>query len=225
MQKVILTNIDVNFSYNIMLKSTKDVELTINYTGGNIMSYEMGKYISGVSERYDDRLARLIRDPVIFVHIDTTGLDANRDHISRLSIIADDMLVYCNVFKCDTSRMSNRAVDVSGITREDINASDVTFADEIPVISSMITGKLICCTSKDFMLDFMANEGLALNRDDVIDLKAIVGMMNGTYSRTSMADVLKALLPDTVDKSVPDTTFERNFKMYSAACNLKEQIS
>ena len=185
----------------------------------------MSAYISGVSDKYDARFERLIREPVIFVHIDTTGLDANKDHISRLTIIADDTLVYCNVFKCDTSRMSNRAVDVSGITREEINASTATFASEIPEISAMITGKLICCTSKDFMLDFFANEGLALDRDDVIDLRAIVGMMNHTYSRTTMADVLDALLPENVDRSVPDTTFERNFKMYDAACNLKEMIS
>ena len=185
----------------------------------------MSAYISGVSDKYDARFERLIREPVILVHVDTTGLDCKRDHISRLTIFADDTLVYCNVFNCDTSNMSNRAVDVSGLTREEIKASSVKFSDEIAEIASMISGKLICCTSKDFMLDFLSAEGLDLDRDDVIDLKAVVGMMNHTYSRTTMADVLNTLLPNRVSSNAPDTTFERNFEMYKAACALKDMIS
>ena len=185
----------------------------------------MSAYISGVSDKYDERFRRLIHEPVIFVHIDTTGLKAATDHISRLTVIADDILVYCEVFKCDTSTMSRRAEEVSGITKEEIAESEITFQEAQAEISAILSDKLICCTNKDFLLEFLAAEGLLLERDDVIDLKAIVGMMNHTYSRTTMADVLNTLLPDTSDKSVPDTTFERNFKMYDAACNLKEMIS
>lgn len=182
-------------------------------------------YIKGVSEKYNERFERLQKDPVILVHIDTTGLDAGKDHISRLTIIADDMLLYSQVFKCDTSRMSRRAAEVSGISVDDIAASPVSFADEANRIRDMLSNRLICCTSKDFMLAFLAAEGVSLDRDDVIDLKAIVGMMNHTYSRTTMADVLDTLLPADANRQVPDTTFERNFKMYECACVLKEMVS
>lgn len=182
-------------------------------------------YIKGVSEKYNERFERLQREPVILVHIDTTGLDAKKDHISRLTIIADDMLLYSQVFKCDTSRMSHRAAEVSGISAKDIANSPVTFVDELDQIRDMLASRLICCTSKDFLLAFLAAEGLSLCRDDVIDLKAIVGMMNHTYSRTTMADVLDTLLPADANRQVPDTTFERNFKMYECACNLKDIVS
>ena len=182
-------------------------------------------FIDGVSDKYDSRFERLQREPVIYVQMDTTGLDAYKDVITRLSILADDALVYDQIFKCDASKLTKRAAEVSGVSRENLMDADVTFADALAEIKDMLAGRLICCSNKDFMLKFFEAEGLLLDRDDVIDLKAIVGMMNHTYSRTKMEDVLDTLLPAGVDRTMPNTTWERNFKMYECACALKNMIS
>ena len=102
---------------------------------------------------------------------------------------------------------------------------EAALADALAEIKDMLAGRLICCSNKYFMLKFFEAEGLLLDRDDVIDLKAIVGMMNHTYSRTKMEDVLDTLLPAGVDRTMPNTTWERNFKMYECACALKNMIS
>ena len=182
-------------------------------------------FIDGVSDKYDGRFIRLQSEPVIYVQVDTTGLDEHRDFITRLSILADDDLVYNQIFRCDPSRLTPRAAEVSGISKDDLLEAPVTFADELENIKAMLMGRLICCSNKDFMLKFFEAAGLSLDRDDVIDLKAIAGMMNHTYSRTKMEDVLDTFLPPHKDRSVPTTTWERNFKMYECACALKEMVS
>ena len=183
----------------------------------------MSKYLDGVSDKYNNRLERLQREPVIYVHIDTTGIGKN-DRVTRMSILADDTLAYYQVFNlgADIGKMTRKAVELSGITRDDLQAAPVSFADEKETIRTMLDGKLIICTGKDFMLEFLEREGLVLERDDVIDLRAIVGMMNHTYSRTTMNDVLNTLYGPIVPEY--ETTQERNFLMYQCATRLKEIV-
>lgn len=180
--------------------------------------------INGVSDKYDDRLRRMKKEDIFYIQVDTTGLTPHNDVITRLTILEGGYVVYDQVFKCDAGKLTRRAAEVSGITREDLLEATVTFADVLPDLQNRLSGRLLCCCNKDFMLSFLEAEGLYLNRDDIIDLRAIVGQMNHTYSRTTMEDVLRKLTPSDMDNTMPDTTWERNFKMYQCACTLREMI-
>ena len=180
--------------------------------------------INGVSDKYDARLHRLKKDGVLYIQVDTTGLTAHNDVITRLTILDEGYVVYDQVFKCDAGKLTRKAAEVSGITRDDLREATVTFADALPNLKEQLMGRLLCCCNKDFMLSFLEAEGLSLNRDDIIDLRAIVGQMNHTYSRTTMEDVLRKLTPPDMDDTMPATTWERNFKMYECACTLRDMI-
>ena len=137
--------------------------------------------------------------PVIFLHIDTTGLGID-DEIFNSS-----------------QEANSQALWASGLTNEEIQESNIFLKDEIPIIENMIRDKLIVCVNDNFTKKYLLKAGFQISDNNLLDLtQATDYFAKGTIK--SAYDALSFYGHDT-DKS--RNTFERNFAFYDCACKLK----
>lgn len=159
---------------------------------------------------------RLYRtSPVIFLHIDTTGLGID-DEIVRLTIIADDTLVYDEIF--NSSREANtQALRASGLTNTEIQESTTFLKDEISVIENMICNKLIVCINDNFTKKYLLKAGFDIHDNDLLDLTQATDY----FAKGTIKSAYDAMSFYGHDASKSRNTFEKNFVFYDCACKLK----
>ena len=166
-----------------------------------------------------DKVTRLKTAPVIFIHIDTTGLGVE-DEIVRLSIVADDSLVYDEIYYTERA-MNEQAARVSGISPQSILESTVCFEDEVWSLKEMLSDKLLICVNDNFTKKFLSKADLELDDKNLIDLtKATDFFASGTIKTAS--DMLQFY---GYESNAGKTTFDRNFIYYDCACKLQYMTS
>jgi uncharacterized protein YprB with RNaseH-like and TPR domain len=162
-----------------------------------------------------EKIQQYKTSPVIFVHIDTTGL-GNDDELVRLTIIADDTIVYDEIYH-SARDVTQQALRASGLTAEEIKESEILFKDKIETIESMIQDKLLVCINARFTQKFLLKAGLNISENNLLDLSQATDWFSIDEIKSS-AEAIKFYGYDE-DKS--KNTFERNFIFYDCACKLK----
>lgn len=167
------------------------------------------------SPSMSDKIRMLKNSPVIFIHIDTTGL-GNEDEVVRLSIISDDTLVYDEIYYTEKS-MNEQASRASGISPESILQSRVCLEDEVWRLNEMLNGKLLVCLNDNFTKKFLNKGGIKIQEQNLIDLTKATDFF-AAGSIKSAADMLQFY---GYDSNAGKTTFDRNFILYDCSCKLK----
>ena len=153
--------------------------------------------------------------PIIFIHIDTTGLGVD-DEVVRLSIISDGLLLYDEIYH--TNRPINeQAARISGISQQDIFDSDVYIRDEISSLKNMLADKLLICVNDVFTKKFLARSGLDIDDKNLLDLTKATDFFASGFIKSSR-DMLSFY---GYDVKAAETTFDRNFAFYDCAWKLK----
>ena len=162
-----------------------------------------------------DKVKALKTAPVIFLHIDTTGLGAD-DVVVRITIISDDTLVYDEIYH--TNRPINeQASRISGISQQDIFDSDVYLRDEVSSLEYMLADKLLICVNDSFTKNFLARSGLEIDDKNLLDLTKATDFFASGFIKSSR-DMLSFY---GYDVKAAETTFDRNFILYDCAWKLK----
>ena len=160
------------------------------------------------------KLNRYKNVPVIFIHIDTTGI-SNDDELIRLTILADDTVAYDEIY-FSLKPMNERASMVSGITNEQLQNSQICFIDEIASLKEMLKDKLVVCANEYFTKKYLRKAGLYLEDDNVIDIIKATNYL-AAVTITQIFDVLKFYELNPYEKN----TYNKNFLLYECACKLQ----
>lgn len=153
--------------------------------------------------------------PIIFIHIDTTGLSAS-DEVVRLTVLSDDVVVYDEIYN-SSHEINAQALRASGLTLEEIQESNVYITDEIKKIEEMFANKLLVCINSRFTQKYLSKAGIHIPDDNLLDLTQATDL----FAKGSIKSSQEALIFYGYDTDLSKNTFDRNFVFYDCACKLK----